>query len=304
MHRSGALLRDPPAFADGIRPFPFRAARMNAATTAVFTTRDGTALALRHWEPDAGMGSRGTIVIAHGLGEHAGRYTQLAGDLTDAGWTVLAADHRGHGATAGPRGVIPHEHAIRDDLLELLATARRHHATPVILLGHSMGGAFAAASVMHDPSAVDALVLSSPALRAHLTRTQAIMLKTMLRFAPQMAAGNGVNADLLSHDRSVVSAYNRDPLVHDRVSARLAQAIISAGEHAIAGALRWRTPTLLVYAGADQIVDPSGSAAFASAAPADLVTSHRFDSLYHEIFNETGRAWPINTLLKWLDTRV
>jgi alpha-beta hydrolase superfamily lysophospholipase len=272
-------------------------------STSTLVMRDGTQLAIRCWTPEPGIGSRGTIVIAHGLGEHAGRYTQLAADLTDAGWTVLAADHRGHGASRGARGVIPHEHAIRDDTLEVLSAARREHAAPLILLGHSMGGAFAATSMLQDPRAADALILSSPALRANLTRTQGAMMNTLLRFAPNITVGNGLDPAFLSHDASVVAAYRTDPLVHDRVSARLAHAIISAGDRVISAAAHWSKATLLVYAGADQIVNPGGAAAFAAQAPSDLVTTHRFDSLYHEIFNETGRAWPVNTLLKWLDTR-
>jgi alpha-beta hydrolase superfamily lysophospholipase len=43
---------------------------------------------------------RGVVQIAHGLGEHIGRYAELADWLTRAGLVVFGNDHRGHGRTA------------------------------------------------------------------------------------------------------------------------------------------------------------------------------------------------------------
>ncbi len=39
------------------------------------------------------------VQIAHGLGEHARRYDQMAAALNRAGFSVYADDHRGHGQT-------------------------------------------------------------------------------------------------------------------------------------------------------------------------------------------------------------
>lgn len=263
--------------------------------------RDGFRLALRVWTP-AGIAC-GTVVIAHGLGEHAGRYQQLARDLGDRGWEVHAADCRGHGRSIGARGVIPAADSIRDDILETLAFARATSAHPVVLLGHSMGGAMAAWAIAHDPSAADALVLSSPALRADLSIVQRLLMSTIGRVAPDLAVGNGLDANYISHDPDVVAAYKNDPLVHDRVSPRLARAIVTAGEVSRAAAARWTTPTLLLFAGSDRLVNPKGSMEFAKAAPATVVTAQQFQTLYHEIFNETGREAPLRVLIDWLSRR-
>ena len=42
---------------------------------------------------------KAVIQIAHGLGEHARRYDQMAAVLNRAGFSVYADDHRGHGQT-------------------------------------------------------------------------------------------------------------------------------------------------------------------------------------------------------------
>jgi alpha-beta hydrolase superfamily lysophospholipase len=262
------------------------------------TLPDGFRLAMRVWTPiDI---ARGTVVIAHGLGEHAGRYKQLALDLGEAGWEVHAPDFRGHGHSAGERGVIPQLESIRDDIRASLTFARATSPHPVVLLGHSMGGAMAAWAVAHDPSAADALVLSSPALRTDLSPMQQLIMATVGRMIPDFTVGNGLDANFISHDPAVVAAYKNDPMVHDRVSSRMAQAIITGGETARAAAQNWKVPTLLLYSGDDRLVDARGSAEFATLAPAAVVTSHRFDSLYHEIFNEVDRAEPVRMLTDWL----
>ncbi len=259
---------------------------------------DGVKLASTRWAPPSTP--VGTILIAHGLGEHGGRYRQLAADLTGAGWIVLAPDLRGHGRSPGARGTIPDDNSIRNDILTSLRLARSANDGPLVLLGHSMGGAFAAAAIAESADAADALILSSPALRADLSTAQRILMHTTRRVAPNIVVGNGLDAQFLSHDRAVVDAYLADPLVHDRVSPRLAQAILTAGETAIAAAPQWRTRSLLLYAGADRLVNPRGSAEFSAAAPQALVTTERFDGFHHEIFNETDRLKPVARLLAWL----
>ena len=114
---------------------------------------------------------------------------------------------------------------------------------------------------------------------------------------------NGVDARFLSHDRAVVDAYRDDPLVHDRISARLAHFIATAGPAVIKRAPRWKVPTLLLYAGQDRLVRAAGSRAFASAAPAEWVTAQDFPMHYHELFNELESAPVFEALHDWLVSR-
>jgi alpha-beta hydrolase superfamily lysophospholipase len=47
---------------------------------------------------------RGVVQISHGLGEHMGRYAELAKVLVEDELVVYGNDHRGHGLTAKPTG--------------------------------------------------------------------------------------------------------------------------------------------------------------------------------------------------------
>lgn len=267
---------------------------------------DGARLALRHWPVE---GPRlGVVAISHGLGEHGGRYVRLARLLNAQGLDVLAMDHYGHGDSDGARGCITHPLRLLEDLDLLIACAReRAGPAPVFLLGHSMGGLVAARWVMaaHPGRlAIDGLILSSPALAADLAPVQRLMLRVLPPLLPDLAVGNGLDPQGLSHDPQVVRDYLADPKVHDRISGRLARFIVDEGLKVRAAASRWAVPTLLMWAGSDRLVAPVGSEAFAQAAPAGVVTARGFSGLYHEIFNELDPAPVDATLLAWLRSRL
>ncbi len=283
-----------------------------------FTARDGENLALYHWQAEQsihhpGNGStpaRGVVLMVHGLGEHAGRYDHVANLLCNWGFEVCAYDQRGHGESTGVPGTLPSLNALLGDLAEVLdATAHEYPELPVILLGHSLGGLVASRFVSLGTRQVKALVLSSPALDAGLGVFQKLLLKVLPGIAPNLRVGNGLDANFISRNPKVVQAYLSDRRVHNKISPRLGQFIATAGPATVAAADEWRIPTLLMYAGADKLVNPAGSRRFAERAAQSkavkpgTVTAKCFEGYYHELFNELEPA-PVFELLKtWLDAR-
>ncbi len=278
---------------------------MPDTTLRSFTAHDGSNLAVMDWPLPSGAPSRGLVVIVHGLGEHAGRYDHVAERLNSWGFAVRSYDQHGHGESDGKPGALPSDTFLLDNLAELLDTSRRRMdpRLPLVLMGHSLGGLVAARLVSLNLRQVDGLVLSSPALDAGMNAFQKLLVSVLPRLAPDLRVGNGLNAQYLSHDAGVVQAYRDDPMVHDRISARLARFIADAGPAVLASAPQWRVPTLLLFAGADHLVNPEGSRAFAAAAPPGVVSAHCFEGLYHEIFNEVDREAVFERLKGWLDAR-
>jgi alpha-beta hydrolase superfamily lysophospholipase len=286
-------------------PYPRNfAASIFQGPTETLITDDGVRLHLRHWYT---MGvPRGTVQIVHGLGEHIERYDELALALNAAGWHVAGHDLRGHGSSGGPRGRIAGENTMLADLSAVVDHLRgtgRH-----ILLGHSLGGLiaarFVAESMLNNASRwsrdVDGLVLSSPALDAGIGRTRRWLTEALVHTLPNLPLRNGLNPEWLSRDPEVVDAYVKDPLVHRRITPRLVRFILQAGEVVRRRAPRWRTPTLLMWAGADRCVSPAGSAAFAKSVPRHLISAREYTELRHEIFNEPERQEVIDQLKAWL----
>ena len=150
------------------------------------------------------------------------------------------------------------------------------------------------------------MVLSSPALARALSWIDRVKLAVGAVVAPNLAVHNGLDADKISHDPEVVRAYKADPLNHDRVAPRLVRFILDSGTLVRERAASWRVPTLLLWAGADELVDPVGSRAFAAAAPRAVLEAREFPGLYHEIFNEAepARSEVFAALRGWLAAAV
>jgi alpha-beta hydrolase superfamily lysophospholipase len=270
-------------------------------------TRDGLELFSQDWPSG---GARGTIVIVHGLGEHIGRHAHVAASLTGRGWRVVGYDHRGHGRSPGGRGRLTAGDDLVVDLAAVVDAVRSEAEGPLVLLGHSLGGLVAARFVaggVESPKLdwhrrIDALVLSSPALGILMTPLQRVLLATLGPLAPDLAVSNGIAPGSVSRSATTVSAYESDPLIHDRVTARLTRFIVDGGRRVRELASRWNVPTLLLYAGCDRCVLPSASAEFAAAAPPGVVDAREFPGLFHEIFNEPEQAEVLSVLGAWLDT--
>jgi alpha-beta hydrolase superfamily lysophospholipase len=63
-----------------------------------FTSKGDLRIACKLW--DSRGPARGVLQIAHGMGEHSGRYCELIDVLLQASFTVHANDHRIHSRTA------------------------------------------------------------------------------------------------------------------------------------------------------------------------------------------------------------
>jgi alpha-beta hydrolase superfamily lysophospholipase len=271
--------------------------------TGTLMARDDTRLFYREWLVSH---PRAILCLVHGLGEHTGRYSHVAMRLNALGISVRAHDLRGHGRSDGKRGALGKSSDLLDDLALVLGDfAQQQGATP-FLLGHSLGGLIAARFATGKLAPLRGLVLSSPALAFNLSAYDRLLLAVSIRLAPSAAVTNKLDLDKLSHDPTVVAAYRSDPLVHGVVTARLVRFMQTAVTEAQRDAGTLRIPVLMLVAGKDGLVDPTGSRAFYDALPAELRTLRWYDLAYHEIFNESAeqRAIVLNDLSMWLNARL
>jgi alpha-beta hydrolase superfamily lysophospholipase len=262
-------------------------------------------LALYDWVLPAAK-PLGTVLLVHGLGEHAGRYDELAAHLHQWGFAVRAYDQQGHGQSEGARGDMLRAGSLQADLCRVIDDTRQRPAlanTPLILLGHSMGGLVVARTLAERLRPVDAAVLSSPALGAFPNFFQKMLLASLPRVFPHLRVDNGLKTEFVARDPDVVKAYKADPMVHRRISAGLAAWILTQGDQTLRDAPQWQVPTLLLYAGQDKLVNAQASAYFAQSAPADVVQAQCFEGMYHEIFNDLYRAQVFTALKRWLLAR-
>jgi alpha-beta hydrolase superfamily lysophospholipase len=251
------------------------------------TSDDGIKIFYRHYPAES---ERARMVIAHGLGEHSGRYENLVERLLLKSIGVWVPDHRGHGQSEGERGhVLNFDQYLADLRLFVdLAGKDRPNGMKLFLLGHSMGGLIVLKFAQESPDPIDGVIASSPALgmAVEISRFKKTLASLMSYIWPGMSLSNELDAIDISHDPKVVAAYKTDPLVHDRVSARFFTEFLAAMETAHNRSPRLKIPILLQVAGDDKLVNTRSSTQFFESLDLEDKTLHIYENGYHEIYNE------------------
>ncbi|MGE0422623.1 MAG: lysophospholipase [Reyranellaceae bacterium] len=299
------------------------------------TADDGYALHVYRWLPDGEP--RAVVQLAHGLGEHAGRYARFARALTDAGYAVHANDHRGHGRTAPTAddlGFFAEQNGWRRVLDDMALLRSRigtdHPGLPVAIFGHSMGsfltqwtiaerGADYVGAVLCGSNGKPPPIASLGKLVARFERWRRgprarspLLLKMSFvefnrRFRP-----NRTDSDWLSRDPAEVDAYVTDPLCGFVPTGQLWIDLISGvarqTDPELVGRIPKGLPIFVIAGTADPVSDgakglPSLLDAYRGAGVSRVL--HRFyDGARHELVNETNREEVTADVLAWLSSAV
>jgi alpha-beta hydrolase superfamily lysophospholipase len=267
------------------------------------TSADGTRLFWRAWEVEQ---PRATFAVVHGLGEHSGRYERFARAMAVRGLSVFAVDLRGMGQSEGRRGHLQRWADWIKDLETFVGMVEEHpSAGEVIPLGHSFGGIVVLSAVIREALMSRRFVVSNPALRAavRLPGWKLFLGRLSARMLPTLALSNEVDPASISREPAVVEAYRADPLVHDRITARLWSEWQAASEELRARAREIRTPFMLILSEADRLIDPEGARELARLATKSPPLVRSYPDRYHEPFNDLGCEEVFDDLAAWAGAR-
>jgi acylglycerol lipase len=272
-------------------------------TAGSFRGARGLTLRYRSWPQEGELVA--VVVIAHGFAEHSGRYAALAERLGAHGYAVEVLDHRGHGLSEGRRTRVERFADYVDDLRVFTdSVAQRLGASPMFLLGHSMGGLIALAYATASPRALAGLVLSAPAAcPGDVSPWRIAAGRVLSRIAPDTPVLRPP-LQRISRDTAVVDAYNADPLVsRGPIRARLGAEMLATMADVDARLPALHIPLLVMQGTSDHIVDPGCGPHVYDLAGSTDKSLKTYDGLWHEIFNEPERDQVVADLIAWLDLR-
>jgi acylglycerol lipase len=252
------------------------------------------------------MDPRAVVCLVHGLGEHSGRYTPIAEAFGQAGYSTIALDQRGHGKTPGRRGYGPSFEAFMEDIAQLIEESIRLYPTlPRFLYGHSMGGNFVLNFVLRRTPRLAGVIATAPALKTAFTPPawKVAVGKGAAAWWPSLSLPNGLDVQAISRDPEVVRRYAQDPLVHNRLSARLGIDILRNGRWALDHAARFPLPLLLMHGSADRLTSLQASREFASKL-GERCTLKVWEGFYHEVHNEPEKNLVLDYTIDWLNSKL
>jgi alpha-beta hydrolase superfamily lysophospholipase len=275
------------------------------------------------------------VVIAHGMGEHGGRYSQLAERLTTQGYVVYAPDHRGHGRTAGSKDRFGHFadrngwNIVVEDLRMVIQQVRLEYPhLPIILYGHSMGSLLSRRYIQRYGDTIQGVMLSGTSgdpgfmgsigklialweMRSGSTTHSALLLKLLFggfnkKFKPHRTA-----FDWLTRDTEEVDRYIHDEWVGKSYSTSFFYDLITGVNELNKRQQLLRTPRqlpILLFSGEQ---DPVGNFGKGVQQTYDRlcrigctdVTLTLYKNARHELINELNREEVFLDMISWLQAK-
>jgi alpha-beta hydrolase superfamily lysophospholipase len=274
-------------------------------TTGHFEGVGDCSLYFSTWLPDDQP--KAALSIVHGVGEHIDRYGNLVDVLVPDGYALFGYDQRGHGRSGGRRGHINAWTEYRGDLtLFMQRVSQQTQDLPRFLFGHSMGALVVLDYLIHQPHDLAGAILSgtpiepADAAPPHL----AFLAQILSRVWPTFSLNQPIPGSSVSCDPHVAHAYDTDPLVESRRSARWGaeslRIVKEINRHPDAIDL----PVLFIHGGLDRLVTAEGARRFFDRIPYPDKTFQLYPESRHEPHNDLNRRQVVHDIESWMEAHI
>jgi alpha-beta hydrolase superfamily lysophospholipase len=255
------------------------------------------------WLHPATSTPRARVLIVHGICEHSGRHLPTVEFLTRAGFETVRFDLRGAGKSGGKRQHVQKWEDYVEDVVQVFNwICRERDPLPLVVLGHSMGGAVAAYFAKNYQKHLRALVLSAPAylIGGAVSPIKISVGKLLGNVIPTLKVAGGDDRTAISRDPGVVEAYYSDPLSCHFNTVRQGNEVLRGIAAMPKICAEINLPTLFVHGTADRIIRFEGSFELLKVMKGPFRQLHAIPGGYHEPHNDVGREEYFNTLVGWL----
>jgi len=253
------------------------------------------------WRPE--QSPKAVLFIVHGLGEHLGRYEEMASQFVENQIAIFTFDHRGHGHSEGKKGHARSIEQFIEDAEHVLMKCRSIFLDlPIFLFGHSMGGQIVAAFLDKVKSKeIAGAIISSPWIGiTNPPATWKIQIAKQLgTLFPSLTISNGLNSNDISGVRSEVEKYEKDPMVHDKVSLALFNSLFAKGQYLQQFAEAAKVPVLVCHGTDDEITDPRSTEKYAHRL-GDKASFIHWQKAKHEPHHDVDKAAVLKHYVDWV----
>ncbi|MEC7118832.1 MAG: alpha/beta fold hydrolase [Pseudomonadota bacterium] len=262
-----------------------------------FVSWDGLKIYYRQWHPLVDqaqtLAEPHVVILLHRGHEHSARMEELAQRLVAQGFSVFAWDARGNGYSEGERDYAEtFGHYVRD-LDQWVAEIRQLTAVSnaqISVIASSMGAVIASAWVHDYAPDIRALVLATAAFKIRLYVPFAVpMLKGVRHFGLMNQVSSYVKARMLTHDVQIQNSYQQDPLISTSIRTDLLIDTAATGQRLVDDAGAITTPTLMLCAGQDWVVDWRSQRQFYHGLSSSWKEWQYYPEAYHALFHEKHR---------------
>jgi alpha-beta hydrolase superfamily lysophospholipase len=217
-------------------------------------------------------------------------------------YAIYSFDLRGHGHSPGLRGYINRWSELREDMAAFIELVHREQpASPVFVLGHSIGGVIVLDYCLRNPGGISGVICSAPVIGEIGISAFLLMLARVLdRVWPTLSLSTGLDISKLSRDPAVEREARADPLYHSRGTPRLGMEIERTVEwvHAHAGEIS--LPLLIVH-GTDDVLSPiGGSRKFIRKVTYPDARLQEYEGGFHELCHDIIKEQVLADIESWL----
>ena len=261
---------------------------------------DGMPMHAVRWQPN----SEPTMVVCliHGLGEHTGRYANMAKYYTSRGIEVLAFDLRGHGKSGGQRGHSDDFQQMMRDIDQFLYKASGIDVgKPLFIYGHSLGGTLTIKYALSHRGQFKGVILSSPLFKPTFEppKWKVLLGRFVQSFWPTLSLSSGIEPRVLTRDKMQLESRMADPLMHGKISAKFGTQMLNEGERLLEEASLVDFPLLVMHGDADELTRHQASILFARRTGPQC-TLKIWQGFYHELHHEPEKEDVFDYCIDWM----
>lgn len=227
----------------------------------------------------------------------------MGGELSARGLSVYAMDHRGFGRSKGIPGHIERYQTYVDDVVAVITEIRKRHPDATIyLLGHSMGGIFAAHVAAKYQYMLAGVIFLNPWIqdssRISLGTTLAIIGGGILKSQRSWQVAGGT--ETMTTNAEAIQMLQADPYWRRKQTSTFLVQIFRMRMTTLKLARQITIPVLLIQAEADKAVLAEGTRKLYEALASSDKTWKSYPDYAHNSEFEADRSLMDEDIVAWI----